>query len=275
MTDLAPRPVVFLSDYGLDDAFVGICHGVIARVAPGARIIDLTHSIPRHDVFRGALLLAESIPFMPQDAVFLGVVDPGVGTDRPSLAVLSASGSMFVGPDNGLLSLAVRQAGGVAKAFEITSRKVLLEPVSATFHGRDIFAPAAAHVAAGMPLEELGPPFDPRRMKRVRFSHPSVHSGVIVCEVLAVDRYGNLQLNVRRAHLAAARLQRRHWLEVRMPAGPLPVRRARTFAEVPKGEYAAIFDSFGWLALIRNGASAAEGLGVMQGDGIVIENPAG
>jgi S-adenosyl-L-methionine hydrolase (adenosine-forming) len=268
-----PRPIVFLSDYGLEDEFAGICHGVIARIAPSVRVIDLTHSIPRHDVLRGALVLSESLPYMPEDAVHLAVVDPGVGTDRARVAVEAASGAVFVGPDNGLLSLALDRAGGVKRAFEISARAVLLEPVSATFHGRDIFAPAAAHAAAGMALEELGPPFDPRRLTVLSMAEPTVHRGVISGEVLALDRYGNVQLNVRRAHLAEAHLQRLDELDLRAPSGSIRVRRAFTFAEVGEGEYAFVVDSWGYLAIVRNAASAADGLGVRAGDGIVIEEP--
>jgi S-adenosylmethionine hydrolase len=150
-----------------------------------------------------------------------------------------------------------------------------LEPVSATFHGRDIFAPAAAHLATGMPLEELGRTIDTARLARLAIAEPSVRLGVITCEVLAVDRFGNVQLNVRRSHLAAAGLQRMEELRVRTPAGAIRVGRAFTFAEVPEGDYATLVDSWGWLAVVRNGASAAEGLGVRPGDGIVIEGPPG
>jgi S-adenosylmethionine hydrolase len=268
-----PRPIVFLSDYGLEDEFVGICHGVIARLAPGAEVIDLIHTIPAHDVFRGALLLSESLRFMPNDAVYLAVVDPGVGTDRPGVAVQAASGAVFVGPDNGLLSLAFEQAGGATAAALITSRKVVLEPVSATFHGRDVFAPAASHVASGMPMDELGETLDPANLMRLTITEPSVHRGVIACEVLSVDRFGNVQLGVRRSHLAEAHLQRVDELQVRTSAGSIRVRRAFTFAEVPEGDYAALLDSRGWLALVRNGARAADGLGLRPGDGIVIEDP--
>jgi S-adenosylmethionine hydrolase len=270
-----PRPIVFLSDYGLEDEFVGICHGVIAGIAPSARVIDLIHSVPRHDVFRGALLLSQSISYMPRDSVYLAVVDPGVGTDRLSLAVQAESGAVFVGPDNGLLSLALGEAGGVAKAVEITSREVMLEPVSATFHGRDIFAPAAAQVAAGMPLEELGAAIDPGRLVRLSIADPSVSRGRIACEVLAADRFGNVQLSVRQSHLADARLERSDELQVLARGGSLTVRRASMFADVAEGEYAILIDARGWLALVRNGASAAEGLRVRPGDGIVIQQPAG
>jgi S-adenosyl-L-methionine hydrolase (adenosine-forming) len=270
-----PRPIVFLSDYGLEDEFVGICHGVIAGIAPSARVIDLIHSVPRHDVFRGALLLSESISYMPLDSVYLAVVDPGVGTDRLSLAVQAESGAVFVGPDNGLLSLAFGEAGGVAKAVEITSREVLLEPVSATFHGRDIFAPAAARVAAGTPLEELGAAIEPGRLVRLSIAEPSVGRRRIACEVLAVDRFGNVQLSARQSHLADARLERFDELQVLARGGSLTVRRGSMFADVAESEYAILIDARGWMALVRNGASAADGLGVRPGDGIVIQHPAG
>ena len=142
------RPIVFLTDYGRSDAFVGICHGVMARIAPDARVIDLTHAVPRQDVLRGAVELARAVPYMPADAVYVAVVDPGVGSDRRAVAV-AAGASLLVGPDNGVLSLAWDALGGVTEAVEIASPAVVLAPVSRTFHGRDIFAPAAAHLAAG------------------------------------------------------------------------------------------------------------------------------
>src|SRR6266511_4683271 len=135
--------ITFLSDYGLEDHFVGVCHGVIARIAPNARVIDLAHGIPPQDVLRGAMVLAGAAPFMPEDAVYLGVVDPDVGGPRGAVAVRAASGALLVGPDNGLLSLAWEALGGAEAAVEIAAPDVLLEPVSATFHGRDVFAPAA------------------------------------------------------------------------------------------------------------------------------------
>ena len=137
-------PIVFMSDYGLADEFVGICHGVVARIAPRVRVIDLTHAIPRHDVAAGAMALGRAAPFMPEDAVYLGVVDPGVGSARRPVAVACGSGALLVGPDNGVLSMAWATLGGAAQAAEITSERVLLGPVSATFHGRDVFAPAAS-----------------------------------------------------------------------------------------------------------------------------------
>jgi S-adenosylmethionine hydrolase len=149
------RPIVFLTDYGLGDEFVGVCHGVMERIAPDVTVIDLTHAIPREDVVQGALTLGRAVRFMPDDAVYLAVVDPGVGSDRRAIGVACASGAVLVGPDNGLLSMAWDELGGARLAAEITSSAVRLEPMSETFHGRDIFAPAAAHLARGMALDEL------------------------------------------------------------------------------------------------------------------------
>ncbi len=144
------RPIVFLTDYGLADEFVGICHGVMASIAPGATVIDLSHSVPRHDVKRGALMLGRATAFMPKDSVYVAVVDPGVGSDRRSIAVRAASGAVLVGPDNGLLAVAWDSLGGARSAVEIGAEQVVLHPVSKTFHARDVFAPAAAHLAMGM-----------------------------------------------------------------------------------------------------------------------------
>src|SRR5438093_113251 len=181
---LKGRPIVFLSDYGLEDEFVGICHAVIARISSGSPVIDLTHAIPPQDVLRGALVLGRSIRYLPTDAVILAVVDPGVGTPRRPVAVETLQGGqLLVGPDNGLLSLGWAEREGVARAVEIADPKVILDPVSATFHGRDIFAPAAAHLASGVSLPELGPDVDPASLVEMHPPAPGVEAGRIDAEV--------------------------------------------------------------------------------------------
>ncbi len=153
--------VTFLSDYGLADDFVGVCHGVIARIAPAARVIDVTHGIARHDVRSGALVLRRALQFMPA-GVHLAVVDPGVGSSRRAVALRCAGEERFlVGPDNGLLTLAAERFGGVAEAVDIGASPFALAPCSATFHGRDVFAPVAAQLALGVPLARTGSPLDP------------------------------------------------------------------------------------------------------------------
>ncbi len=259
------RSIVFLSDYGLADEFVGVCHGVIAAIAPDARVIDLTHHVPRHDVRRGATILARAAPFMPPDAVHLAVVDPGVGTGRRAVAVEAVSGALLVGPDNGVLSLAWEALGGVAGAAEVASDAVLRRPVSRTFHGRDVFAPAAAHLAAGLPVAEVGPPVDAASLVRLARPEPRVEPGRVTCEVVAVDGFGNAQLNVRAEHLEAAGLTGAFRLGHRL------VRVVGTFGDVEEGDYAAVIDSQGYLALFVNRGSAARVLGIEEGDVLTLE----
>ncbi len=263
------RPIVFLTDYGLSDEFVGVCHGVMARIAPQARVIDLTHAIPRQDVTAGAMAFARAAPFMPDDAVFLGVVDPGVGSARRPVAVASESGALLVGPDNGVLSMAWAALGGAAQAAEIISERVLLRPVSGTFHGRDVFAPAAAHLSMGMPLGDLGPLVEPGTLRTVEMSGPTIVRDVVGARVTGVDGYGNVQLNVRPGDLEAA------GLEGSVEVCGRVVARASTFADVPEGSPAAIVDSQGFVALVVNGGSAADVLGVHRGDAVTLSRPEG
>jgi len=269
------RPIVFLSDYGLEDEFVGTCHGVIARIAPESRVIDLMHAIPPHDVLRGALVLAQAVRFMPADAVFLAVVDPGVGTARWRLAVRTESGSDLVGPDNGVLSLAWARLGGVAEAVEIASPDVVLHPIAPTFHGRDVFAPAAAHLARGSDLASLGPPVDPGSLVILSLPEAEVRHGRVSTEVLAQDRFGNLQLSARPADLEAAGLSSARVLEVRGLGVVASLHVVASFGEVEHGDLALIVDSGGWLAIAVNGGSAAEALALSSGDALTVAEPGG
>src|SRR5256714_1350613 len=192
--------ITFLTDFGLQDDFVGTCHGVIKRIAPEAEIIDITHGIEPQRVLQGALVLANTVPYMPQ-GVHLAVVDPGVGTDRRALALRGEDGRLYVGPDNGLLLVAAERLGGVAAAHEVSNREYALEPVSRTFHGRDVFSPAAAHLAHGIELAALGPELDPATLVRLDLPKPEVGTTRIRATVLYTDRFGNVQLNLRREHL--------------------------------------------------------------------------
>jgi S-adenosylmethionine hydrolase len=265
------RPIVFLSDYGVEDEFVGICHAVIARISPGSAVVDLTHAIPPHDVLRGALVLGRSIRYLPTDGVILAVVDPGVGTPRRPVAVeASQGGQLMVGPDNGLLSLAWAERGGLARAIEITAPDVILEPVSATFHGRDIFAPAAAHLAAGMALGELGDEVDPASLVGLAAPLPDVEAGRVDAEVLGVDRFGNVQLSAGVDHLEQAGLGAAVRLEAVTRSGVILIRRAATFGEVSEGEFALIVDASERIALVLNRGSAAEALGLAPGDPLTL-----
>lgn len=259
------RPIVFCTDYGLADEFVGICHGVIATIAPEARVIDLTHAIPRHDVTRGALVLSRATVFMPADAVYCAVVDPGVGSERRAIAVRAASGALLLGPDNGLLSAAWEALGGVIAAHEIEAAAATLHPMSRTFHGRDVFAPAAAHVAAGLPLERVGPVLDPAELQAFDLPGPMVAPLAVGARVSGVDGFGNVQLNVTRMHLEAAGIGERLVVSGRK----VPI--VGIFADLPTNGLGAIVDSQGFLALVVNQGSAAEALGLAEGAAVVLE----
>jgi S-adenosylmethionine hydrolase len=202
---------------------------------------------------------------MPSKATYLAVVDPGVGTDRPSLAVEARSGDLFVGPDNGLLWPAVERAGGPATVVQIASRAVVMEPVSATFHGRDVFAPAAAHLSNGRPLEELGPDVDVSALQHVEIPAPGIADGELAAVAIAVDRFGNVQLNARPDDLAEAGLAGADPLRIRHPGGEAEVRVARTFADGMPGELLLVEDSSAFLALVANHGSAADLLGIGPG----------
>ena len=246
--------------------FVGVCHGVIARIAPDARIIDLTHAVPRQDVLRGALTISRATPYMPGDAVYVAVVDPGVGSERRSIAVRTAAGALLVGPDNGLLSLAWEALGGADAAAAIEDERVMLSPVSKTFHGRDVFAPAAAHLAAGFPLDDVGPAIDVDELRIVEMPGAMVTPGAVGTRVIEVDAFGNVQLSARtdRPGGGRDRAAAHAW-----PAEPLPL--VGIFADVPEGVLAAIVDSQGYLALVVNHGSAAQMLNLKAGSAVVLE----
>ena len=258
------RPIVFLTDYGLADEFVGVCHAVMRSIAPDAPIVDLTHAIRRHDVLQGSIVLGRAARYAPPDAVYVAVVDPGVGSERRAIAVEAASGAILVGPDNGLLSGAWRALGGVARAAEITAEDIALRPVSRTFHGRDLFTPAAAHLAAGFPFERLGDPLDPADLRTVDLPRPMVASGSVGGRAVMIDGFGNVQLNVRPDDLERA------GLGAIVEIGPRRVPRVATFADVPSGKLALIVDSQGFVALVVNNGSAAEFLGMRPGDAVVL-----
>jgi S-adenosyl-L-methionine hydrolase (adenosine-forming) len=260
--------ITFLSDYGLDDNFVGVCHGVIARTAPQARVIDITHTIEPQDMRQGALVLAQSIAFMP-DAVHLAVVDPGVGTRRRSIAI-DAGPSVFVGPDNGLLIWAAEAVGGIRRVHELTNPRYLLPRVSHTFHGRDVFAPVAAHIASGTDLSVLGPELDPANLDRLSASESYVEDNRIHGEVVLVDHFDNLQLNIKRSQLEDLGVLIGDRVDVRIAGRRHRMPFAETFADVAAGRSVLCEDSFRQLAVSVNQGRAAELLGVHAGDPVVV-----
>jgi len=262
--------IAFLTDFGLQDDFVGTCHGVIKRIAPDVQIIDVTHGIEPHQVLQGALVLAATLPYMPV-GVHLAVVDPGVGSARRPLALRDQEGHVFVGPDNGLLIPAAEAGGGVVAAHELVNPEYALQPVSRTFHGRDLFAPAAAHIATGVPIDELGPPLDPEVLVRMGLPEPEVEAARIGARALYVDRFGNVQLNVAGSHLAGAGAEPGRRVRLDLPHGTRMAVVARTFADVPTGDVVLYEDSYGSVAIAVSRGSAAAALGLGAGEPVWID----
>jgi S-adenosylmethionine hydrolase len=256
------RTVTFLSDYGSDDDFAGVCHGVVARIAPDARVIDITHGVPRHNVRAGALMLRNALPYMPA-GVHLAVVDPEVGAERRAVAVRCAEEDrMLVGPDNGLLSLAAERFGGAVEAVDIGRSPWRLEPVSATFHGRDIFAPVAARLALGEALAEGGDPLEPEALARLELSRPQVEGEGLRAHALAVDRFGNVILDATHEDLDGSGIRLGRPLELEVGSRTFTAWYAVTFADVRPGELLVYEDAYRTLAVAVNRGSAADLLGL-------------
>ncbi|GAA3558083.1 SAM-dependent chlorinase/fluorinase [Amycolatopsis ultiminotia] len=253
---MAYRWISFTTDYGLQDGFVAACHGVIARLAPEARVLDVTHLVPPQQVRQGAAVLAQTAAYLPE-AVHLAVVDPGVGTTRRGVVVVAAHG-LLVGPDNGLLVPAAEALGGVVEAYLIDGP----EPTSATFHGRDVFAPAAARLALGATPASFGPAV----ADLVRLPDPLVAAfpGKLVSDVLTVDHFGNVQLAATPADLELTGLT--GTVGVHSAHVAVNAEIGRTFADVPPGAYLVYPDSAGRLAVAVNGGGAATVLRLSAAD---------
>ena len=279
--------ISFTTDYGTDDGFVAACVGVIANIAPHARVIDVTHSVPAGDIRCGATLLAHAVPYLPR-AVHIAVIDPGVGTARRGLAI-TAGESVLVGPDNGLLLPAAEALGGAAAAHELTEPAFWLPTVSRTFHGRDVFAPVAAHLAAGAGPDALGPALEIAGLVRLPRPRVTARPGELAAEVLVIDRFGNIALAASASDLTTAAMHAGDRVQVtagdRANAADSAATGAdtgdrahlvasdqaaaatigTTFADVPAGGLVVLVDSAGRVAIAVNGGSAAQRLGVSAG----------
>jgi S-adenosylmethionine hydrolase len=257
------RPVCFLSDFGLADDFAGTCKGVMLRIAPGISIVDLTHEVPGFAIEAGAEILQHATRYMPADSVYLAVVDPGVGTERRGIALRTESGALLVGPDNGLLVSAAESLGGISGACALTEESFHLRPVSNTFHGRDVFAPVAAHLAAGVGLSDLGEPVDPSSLIRLGPADALVDKGGgFVTHIISIDRYGNARLSVLQDESG---LEYGEALKVDAGDGEMSVRYLETFGSAKAGELVLVPDSHWRLSLAINKGSAADALALEVG----------
>ena len=262
--------ITFLTDFGLQDDFVGTCHGVMKRIAPQAEIIDITHGIPPQAVLQGALVLANTIGYMPV-GVHLAVVDPGVGGPRRPLVLQDADDRLYVGPDNGLLLPAAGRAGVVA-AHELANPKYALDTISRTFHARDMFSPAAAHLALGVPLGELGPPVDPEGLVTLDLPKPELGDTLAVATVLYIDSFGNIALNLTRDDVEQIGMVSGAQVELELAGENYYAVTARTFADARPGDVILYQDSYGNMSVAISGGSAARMLHAVPGQRIRIRH---
>ena len=260
--------ITFLSDFGLKDDFVGTCHGVMKRIAPEAQIIDITHGIPPQAVLQGALVLANTIGFMPV-GVHLAIVDPGVGGPRRPIVLRDEDDRTYVGPDNGLLLPAASRVG-IAAAHELANPDYALETISRTFHGRDLFSPAAAHLARGVALDELGPPVDPEGLVRLDLPELVITDGGIVATLLYVDSFGNIALNLTRDDVEGLGIVAGARVELELSGERYYAVMARTFADARPGDVILYEDSYKNMSLAISRGSAARMLHAAPGQAIQI-----
>jgi S-adenosylmethionine hydrolase len=245
------RPVCFISDYGLSGELAGICRGVMVGIAPGVSIIDVTHSVPKFDVVRGAETLRHATGYMPEDAVYLAVIDPDDKPVRREFAAETGSGALLVGPDNGLLMPAAEALGGVSRAVSLTNREYHLHPISHSFHGRDVFSPVAAHLAAGVELDELGEVVTPASLS-----------------LIDIDSFGNARLSATARDLDADYGTQ---LEVSVRDETMEATYVQTFGASDTGDLVLLMDSHWRLSLAVNRGNASRALLLSTGDGVRIQ----
>ena len=262
--------LTFLSDLGLEDASLGVCKGVIARIAPDVTVLDILHLVHVQDVEHGAGVLASALPYLPAPAVHLALVDPFRTVPARGIAVRTADGSTFVAPDNGLTSQAWQAAGGAVEAHVLDNPSLWMPDAARTFRARDVFSPVAARLAAGLPLEQVGTAVPVADLERLELRPPSVDDDHVHAEVEQVDHFGNLTLNVQRHHLEAAGIVLGDDVELRCGGKSQRVRFTVTYGEVPPGRVALCEDSFRTITVAVNQGSAAKVLRARRADPVVI-----
>ncbi len=256
--------VCFVSDFGLEDTWVGVCHAVIHRACPLARVVDLGHQIPPYDVRKGAAVAAAGVYQLP-DAIHLVVVDPTVGGTRHDLCLVTHTGVRLVGPDNGVLMLAGTRAGGIAEAIAINPSKIDFREPLGTFHARDVLAPAAAALACGVEPASLGTAIDPATLVPSPVGPPEIDGEYVIAEVIEYDRFGSVRIRVAAEEVEELGLAAEK-LEFGFGHLVLEAPFASTFSDVEEGEPVALIDSSGWLTLAVRQESAMERYGIEPGN---------
>jgi S-adenosylmethionine hydrolase len=256
--------ITFLSDFGLGDDFVGTCHGVMKQIAPDSDLIDITHGIEPQSILQGALVLANTLPYMPV-GVHMAVVDPEVGTPRRALVIRARDGRLLIGPDNGLLIPAAERLGGIVAAYEITNREYALSPVSPTFHGRDIFSPACAHLTRGLDPSELGAAVEVGSLVLLQIPEPEIGERRVRATCLYVDRFGNVQLNVHAEQVERLGIVPGKRVEVELAMDRFYALAARVFAEARPGDTILYEDAYRNIALAITRGNAAQTFGIHPG----------
>jgi S-adenosyl-L-methionine hydrolase (adenosine-forming) len=261
--------ILFATDFGPASEWVGICHAVMARIAPHTRVIDLTHALRPFDVEGAGLILQMALPYAPIGVAAL-VVDPGVGTQRRSIAVQCFRGDLLIGPDNGLLPAAAESLGGIVAARLLDNQRLHLEHRTGTFDARDVFCPVAAHLASGTSFDAVGQTLAAEQLIASRTPHLEIEGHRVRCEIIDVDGFGNLRLSAKRDALELSTLASVEELRLVTEAGQTSLRRAAAFGELQPDDVGLIVDSFGYLSLCLNRASAAQKFGLARGDLIEI-----
>ncbi len=263
--------ISFTSDFGFEDGWVGVCKGVILNIAPGAQIIDISHGIPNFNIKKASFVLSSSLPFMPL-GVHLAVVDPGVGTERRSIVLEVARGDYLVGPDNGLLIPVAEGLGGVARAIEISNDEYILKPTCPTFHARDIFAPVAGHLANGVNLEDIGVEISSNSLSQAPWKETvASREGKIECEIVDIDKFGTIHLNISGKKLVELGLSYGAIIEISWREESAVIPFCRTFGDVLTCSSLVLIDSTNYLSLAINGGNAASFFGLKEGDKVAIK----
>ncbi len=256
--------IAFVSDFGLDDTWAGICHAVIHEACPQARIVNLAHQIPPFDIRKGAVVTASGVWQLPH-AIHLAVVDPGVSGNRQNICIVTRRGTRLIGPDNGLLIPATWRSGGIAEAFAIVPSQLDRQPPSPTFHARDVLAPAAAALACGVDPRALGEPMTPDQLADAPFPRARLEADFVVAEALDVDRFGSVRIGISQDEMGSLGLSVGR-VQLSVGHRVLDVPFSRTYAEVEAGQPVLLADASGWLTLAVRSGSAAERYGIEPGE---------